>query len=117
MAKMISNFAVRVAGRTPDTNRECDFADIGNESTELKFYIKLSCQLGLMGLQSNGTPDTVFNPRSEVTRSQFGTVLSRLIRGDTYNGGTPYYAPHLNALKAAGIMTQITNPSLRKELR
>jgi len=33
-----------------------------------------------------------------------------------YNGGTPYYTAHLNALKLAGIMTQISNPSM-KEIR
>jgi len=48
MAKMISNFAITLAGFTPDTTKECTFTDIGNQSTEMKFYIKLSCQLGLM---------------------------------------------------------------------
>jgi hypothetical protein len=47
----------------------------------MKFYIKLSCQLGLMG---QGI--TVFNPDGEVTRAEFGTVLSRALYGDTYNG-------------------------------
>lgn len=45
---MISNFAITLAGFTPDTTKECTFTDIGNQSTEMKFYIKLSCQLGLM---------------------------------------------------------------------
>ncbi len=117
MAKMISNFAITVAGLTPDTTAQCEFDDIANQSSEMKFYIKLSCQLGLMGLQSDGTPDTAFNPAQEVTRAQFGTILSRLIRANQYNGGTPYYTSHLNALKLAGIMTQITNPTTRKELR
>lgn len=52
----------------------------------------------------------------EVDRSQFGTILSRLLRGTKNNDGTPYYVHHLNALKAEGIMTKIENPSA-KEMR
>ena len=52
----------------------------------------------------------------EVDRSQFGTILSRLMRGNKYNGGAPYYTKHLNALKAQGIMTKIEMPA-QKEMR
>jgi hypothetical protein len=117
MAKMITNFAIRIAGMVPDISRQCNFTDIANQSTEMKLYIKLSCQLGLMGLKSDGTPDTTFNPTDEVTRSQFGTVLSRLIRGTRYDGGTPYYQAHLQALNTAHIMNNITDPSAMKEIR
>ena len=63
-----------------------------------------------------GVGITDFDPNGVVTRAQFGTVLSRLIRGTAYNNGTPYYSMHLWALKNAGIMTQIStpyNPELR----
>jgi hypothetical protein len=40
-----------------------------------------------------------------------------LLYGETFNGGTPYYANHLQALKENWIMTQIDNPEQRKELR
>jgi hypothetical protein len=43
--------------------------------------------------------------------------LSRVLWGDKYEGGTPYYANHLNALKAAGIMNQIANAEQTKEVR
>lgn len=111
MAKMISNFAITLAGFTPDTTKECTFTDIGNQSTEMKFYIKLSCQLGLMWVGIN-----TFNPQDTITRAQFGTILSRLIRGNTYEWGIKYYTNHLNALQTAGIMTQISNHSMH-ELR
>ena len=52
-----------------------------------------------------------FRPYDVVTRAEFGTVLSRALRGEEYNGGTPYYADHLEALKDAGVMTNISNPS------
>jgi hypothetical protein len=106
MAKMMSNYAKEVLGKTVDTSKECVFTDIDNENDELKGYIIESCQLGLMG---QGI--TKFNPKGIVTRAEFGTVLSRALYGDAHNGGTPYYAAHLEALKAAGIMTNISNPS------
>jgi hypothetical protein len=43
--------------------------------------------------------------------------LSRTLWGNKYEGGTPYYANHLNALKAAGIMNQIANAESTKEVR
>jgi hypothetical protein len=44
-------------------------------------------------------------------------VLSRILRGDTYNDSIPYYEKHLQALKDKGIMTQIDHPLERKEVR
>ena len=111
MAKMISNFAITLGGFTPDTIKQCAFDDVANQSAEMRFYIRISCQLELIGINM-----TSFDPNGEVTRAQFGTILSRLIRGSIYNDGIPYYTSHLNALKLAGIMTQISNPSM-KELR
>ncbi len=111
MAKMISNFAITLGGLTPNTGKTCTFDDIASQSTEMKLYIKISCQLGLMGINM-----TNFDPNGEVTRAQFGTILSRVIWWSTYDGGTPYYLAHLNALKLASIMTQISNPNM-KELR
>lgn len=111
MAKMISNFAITLGGLTPNTGAQCNFTDISSQSAEMKFYIKLACQLGLMGQGM-----TKFNPSDTVTRAQFGTILSRMIRGDRYEGGVKYYTDHLAALKREGIMTQISNPSM-KEIR
>ena len=58
-----------------------------------------------------GVDITLFRPYDVVTRAEFGTVLSRALRGEEYNGAVPYYADHLAALKDAGVMTMITNPS------
>ncbi len=112
-AKMISEFAIKVLGKKPDTTRSCVFSDIAETSEEMKFYMKISCQLGLMGLNADGTPNTFFTPDGQVTRAQFGTMLSRLLYGNLNNGkpGQRYEA-HLNALKAAGIMNKITFPEM-----
>jgi hypothetical protein len=58
----------------------CSFADISNQSSDIQLYIKLACQLGLMGVGISN-----FDPNGEVTRAQFGTVLSRTLYGDIYN--------------------------------
>ena len=106
MAKMMVNYAKEVKGLTANTSLECNFTDISNQSDELRGYIKEACQMGLMG---QGI--TAFNPNGVVTRAQFGTVLSRILYGAANDGGDPYYADHLAALKDAGIMTNISNPN------
>lgn len=106
MAKMMVNYAKEVLGRTADTSLECNFTDIANQSEELRGYIVEACQMGLMG---QGI--TAFNPNGIVTRAQFGTVLSRALWGDQYNGADPYYADHLAALQDAGIMNNISTPN------
>ncbi len=111
LAKMISNFVIKQLGKTPNTWMVCNFMDMQNESTEMKFYSRLACQLGLMGVGV-----TNFDPKGEVTRAQFGTVLSRALWGNVYNGGTPYYLPHLQALQHTGIMNDISMPTMN-ELR
>ncbi|MCX6824521.1 MAG: S-layer homology domain-containing protein [candidate division SR1 bacterium] len=116
MAKMISNFAITTLGLKPNTGTVCNFTDMSKESDEMKFYSKIACQLGLMGMNDQGIINGTFNPNETVTRAQFGTVLSRLIRQNENNGGVPYYTKHLQALKTAGIMTKIDEPNA-KELR
>ncbi|MEI6426281.1 MAG: hypothetical protein WCO66_02905 [Candidatus Absconditabacteria bacterium] len=110
LAKMISNYAINVLGKKPDPKAVCEFSDISNESNELQGYMQLSCQLGLMG---RGIEE--FDPRGNVTRAQFSTILSRLLYGETNEGGNPYYAKHMAALKQKGILKN-TDPSLQ-ELR
>ena len=73
----------------PDTTKACSFDDIANETTEMKLYIKMACQLGLMGRDSNGSgtiQKSTFDPLGVVERAQFGTILSRTLRGNTYDG-------------------------------
>ncbi|MFZ2151084.1 MAG: S-layer homology domain-containing protein [Candidatus Absconditicoccaceae bacterium] len=106
MAKMLSAWGTEVLGLTPDTSKTCEFTDIENQTQEMKDYILESCQLGLMGV---GISE--FRPNDKVTRAEFGTVLSRALRGDKYDGATPYYADHLEALQDANVMNNISTPS------
>lgn len=111
LAKMVSVYATEVMGLTPDMDADCDFTDLAPVAgTDLEDYAVTACQLGLMGVGTNG----IFNPNGLVTRAEFGTVLSRVLYGDANNGGTPWYANHLNALKEAGIMNDISNPNMRE---
>ena len=112
MAKMMVNYAIKVLGMQANTGALCEFDDVADQSTELKLYIKLSCQLGLMGQNISS-----FRPNEEVTRAQFGTLLSRALYGTQYEWWVPYYVNHLNALKLAGIMNNISDPELMKEIR
>jgi hypothetical protein len=105
MAKMMTNYAIKELGKTPNTWAACEFDDVANQTTELQLYIKYACQLGLMG---QGI--TAFNPNGKVTRAEFGTVLSRALYGDEHNGWIPYYLLHLQALQTAGIMNNISDP-------
>jgi hypothetical protein len=77
----------------------------------------LACQLNIMGINPDTTPINDFMPKKEVSRAEFGTVLSRLLYGEKYNLGETYYSEHLKALKNNGIMTQIDTPESSIELR
>ena len=48
LAKMISEYAIKVLGQTPDTTRKCVFTDMANQTAEFQKYATISCQLGLM---------------------------------------------------------------------
>ena len=112
MAKMLSVYAEEIQGKTPDTSKACTFSDIDSVKGDLHDFIIESCQLGIMGQGISA-----FRPYDTISRAEFGTALSRVLWGNEYEGGTPYYAKHLDALKAAGIMTQIDNPENRDEVR
>ncbi len=116
LAKMIVNYATNVLGRElpaqiPSSCRRKDGWN-ARENDEIKEYAIKACSLWLMGIDID-----YFQPYKVVTRAQFGTILSRLLRQTEYAGGTPYYARHLEALKTNGIMTQIDDPEDRAELR
>ena len=101
LAKMIVNYMSNVRNRKPDLTKDCSpfAASIQSESLELQQYMTLSCQYNIMGIHPDQTPLSDFLPNDIVSRAEFGTVLSRILRGDTYNDSDPYYAKHLQALK------------------
>jgi hypothetical protein len=93
-AKMLSQFTIQILRRSPDTHKQTNFSDIEGYG-DLTARMKTSYQLGLMGIN---TPQ--FNPNAPMTRAEFGTVLSRALRGNTYDQqGEKYYETHLQQLQ------------------
>lgn len=80
LSKMMSEYAIKVLGKSADTSRKCSFSDMKNQTAEFQRYAILACQLGLMGLKTDGTPASTFVPDGQVTRAIFGTTLSRTLR-------------------------------------
>ncbi|MEI8091969.1 MAG: S-layer homology domain-containing protein [bacterium] len=85
MAKMVVNYANKILKTPLNTGNICIFKDMGNETTEMKYYTRVACYLGIMGIKPDGTSDSVFHPKQMVTRAQFATILSRLLYGNTYD--------------------------------
>ena len=116
LAKMVVNYATNILWREIPEKipSECRWNDNRKdwESEEIKDYAVKSCALWLMWLDM-----PKFLPNLEVTRAQFGTIMSRLLWWKKYAWWTPYYRKHLNALKENNIMTQLENPEKRVELR
>lgn len=48
MAKMMVSYAIEIMSGNVDTSRQCIFDDIGDQTEEMKSYIKTACQLGIM---------------------------------------------------------------------
>jgi hypothetical protein len=103
---MISQWAEKEMGVKVDETAVCSFSDTNTAEGDLATYVVKACQMGLMG---QGIEK--FRPNDQVSRGEFGTVLSRAIWGDKYDGATPFYTKHLQALQEAGIMNNISEPN------
>ena len=121
MAKMVVNFVVNVMWKEEpkEIPAQCSRWDEAKdrESQEIKWYAEKACALWIMWINVK-----TFAPNRVVTRAEFGTVLSRILRWNKYDvekasRENPYYKKHLEALKAEWIMTQIENPTKREEKR
>lgn len=115
LAKMISEYALKVLKLKPDNRLKCLFEDIENENLETKYYTKLACKLWLMGRHADGKSKLDnFMPNEAVNRAQFGTVLSRTLFGESNNinqwENFERYQKHLIALNQNNIMKVIDIP-------
>ena len=104
MAKMISNYAINILWKSPDTTKSCLFSD-SNINPDLVRFVTESCQLWLMWQWI-----TSFKPKDFVTRAEFWTVLSRALWWDKYGWWNTYYESHLKALQNEWIMKKIDVP-------
>jgi hypothetical protein len=71
-----------------------------------------------MGYHSDGeTTKEYFSPTEEITRAEVATIISRMLRGNTYKGTEEErYQKHLLALRKEDIIQTDRNP-MEVELR
>ena len=112
MAKMLSQYAINVLGKTPDTSIVVpNFPDVDAKlDADYNNWVTLAYQLGIMwiGIEK-------FRPFDLVTRAEFGTALSRMLYGLEDGEWNEWYSTHLAKLMEEKIITN-NNPNL-KELR
>lgn len=111
LAKMLTQYTVSHVDKRPDTTKDCSLFNMSTAhyTDDLPGYMTLSCQLSIMGVHPDYTPLSDFMPDKTVSRAEFGTVFSRILRGDIHEGtDQAWYQKHLAALKEAKIMTDIT---------
>ena len=110
MAKMLSQYAINVLGKKPDTSRTPNFWDVtDNLDKDYDNGVTLAYQLGIMGIWIDE-----FRPYDEVPRAEFVTALSRLLYG-LADWTDNYYSTHMAKLQKEWIITN-TDPNLQ-ELR
>ena len=112
MAKMLSQYAMNVLGKTPDTSVEVPtFPDVDEKlNKDYNDWVTLAYQLGIMWINVNN-----YRPFDLVTRAEFGTALSRMLFGLEDGEWNEWYSTHLAKLMEEQIITN-NNPNL-KELR
>lgn len=117
LAKVLSQYVISTTDRQPDTSKDCSAfeASIAHYTNDLPNYMKLACQLNIMGVHPDYTPLSDFMPDQYVTRAEFATVFSRILWGNKFEGtDTDWYSKHLQALKAAKILTDDTPTLIEK---
>lgn len=112
MGKMLSQYAINVLWKTPDTTKFTTFTDVTEElDAQYNNGITLAYQLGIMWVNLENQS---FRANDEVTRAEFATALSRLLY-NTNDWTDNYYSSHLAILNEKWIISN-TTPTL-KELR
>ena len=110
MAKMLSQYAINILGKAPDTTKTISFPDVSAElDTQYNNGVTLAYQLWIMGIWIDE-----FRPFDLVTRAEFVTALSRMLYW-LADGENLYYETHMQKLLNENIIT-VANPNMH-ELR
>ena len=116
MAKMLSQYAINVLWKTPDTTQNNKFNDVTDKlDSDYDDWVTLAYQLGIMW---QNMPWNNFRPNDEVTRAEFATALSRMAYWTSdweYKATSKYYVHHMEKLVKEWIITN-DDPNM-KELR
>jgi len=114
LAKMMVVYIQKVLEKDPIVTGDVAYPDVDESLGDLYGYIKLAYQYQIMWINADGTPIEFFNPYGIVTRWEYATVFSRVLFGDKFNkDGEDFYSKHLEALKAAWILTN-TIPTIHE---
>ena len=110
MAKMLSQYAINVLWKKPDTTRYNKFVDV-SDLLDAKYdnWVTLAYQLWIMWINMSNNK---FRPYDTVTRAEFVTALSRLLYW-IEDGKDKYYSTHMNLLEYLWIVTN-TDPKLKE---
>ena len=109
MAKMLSQYAINVLWKEPDTTKRVRFWDVPKSlDSDYDNWVTLAYQLWIMWVWIDK-----FRPNDEVTRWEFATAFSRMLYWTA--DGKPYYVTHLMKLLKEKILTNV-DPNV-KELR
>ena len=115
MAKMLSQYAINVLWKTPDTSNTKKFDDVSDKrDADYDNGVILAYQLWIMWQNMANN----FRPDDEVTRAEFATALSRMLYNTSdgeYKSTAQYYVNHMKKLKEEWIITK-DDPKM-KELR
>ena len=110
MAKMLSNYAINILWKKPDTSKWTkNFNDVTTkQNADYDNAVTLSYQLWIMWQWTNN-----FRPNDEVTRAEFATALSRMLYS-TPDWNDKYYTTHLTKLKQEWIISN-DNPKIKEK--
>ena len=107
MAKMLSQYAINVLWKTPDTSKTIKFNDVTDKrNRDYDNWVTLAYQLWIMW---QNMKDNNFRPDDEVSRAEFATALSRLLYSTSdgeYKNTSKYYIHHMEKLKKEWIITK-----------
>ena len=114
MAKMLSNYAINILWKQPDTSKWIiKFNDVTNkQNSDYGNAVTLAYQLWIMwqNMKNNN-----FRPNDEVTRAEFATALSRMLYNtEDWKWNAKYYDPHIAKLYNEWIITY-TNPKTEEK--
>lgn len=117
-SKLLVGFLENVLDRKADGSRLAicsQYSDVDTSLGDLQLTIYKSCMHKVMGLQNDGlTPLDVFNPHEVMTRKYVVTTLSRVIWGNKYDNGNPFYVKHMQAMQDADLIT-VPDPDISEQ--
>ena len=110
MAKMLSNYAINVLGKTPANIIVPRFSDVSEKLNEdYGGAVDLAYQLWIMWIWIDK-----FRPNDTVTRAEFATALSRLLYGTEDWTDGKYYTTHLMKLYEEWIISVVDPKIIEK---